>query len=300
VRRVVAGPDGVEVVPLHQQHVGQHDLLGHGPAQVGMELVAVHPAQQDPAAVDGQPPVGDPHGAEADPQRHPLPRRGQLAVVQPRRLGRPGLDGGQRHGLARGRVHPQLGHGEAGGDVGVDPQGAGAGPVVVAGVHEPVLDPARRPGQQPDLAEDPGQPPHVLVLQVAGRRPLVDPHGQEVVPARGRQGLGGVELDRQAAAAGGAQLPAVAPHPEPGVDPLEPQHAPLGLPALGQPEAHPVVAGRVLAGDARRVDRERVGDVGVGGGAVAVQLPVGRHRQLVPAAVVEAGVGEAVVAAGPW
>ena len=130
--RVVAGPDRVEVVALHQQHVGQHDVLVDGPTQVGMELVAVDPPEQDPAAVDGQQAVPDGDGPEADAQRHPLAGRGELAVVQPGRLGRPRLDGLQPHRVPGGHVHPQLGHLQlghlqAGGDVGVDPQGAGAG-----------------------------------------------------------------------------------------------------------------------------------------------------------------------------
>ena len=299
VGRVVAGPDGVEVVALHQQHVGEHDVLADGPAQVGMELVAVGPPEQDPAAVDGEQPVADGDGAEADPQRHPLAGRGELAVVQPGRLGRPGLDRREPDGVARGHVHPQLGHGEAGRDAGLDPQGAGAGLVVVAGVHEPVVDRPGRAGQQPDLAEDPGQPPHVLVLQVAGGRPLPHPHRQQVVPAGRRQGRGGVELGRQPAPGRAAQLPAVEPHPERRVDPLEPQQGPLGRPVPRQPEPDPVVAGRVVGGDVRRVDRERVDDVGVGGGAVAVELPVRRHRQGRPAGVVEPGVGEGVVGVGP-
>ena len=114
VRRVVAGADGVEVVPLHQQHVLEQDVLGQGAAEVGVELVAVDPAEQDAPAVEGEHAVLDPHGTEADAQRHPLPGRGQLAVVQPGRLGRPGLHGLYPHGLAGGDVHAQRGHGEAG------------------------------------------------------------------------------------------------------------------------------------------------------------------------------------------
>ena len=299
VGRVVAGPDGVEVVALHQQDVGQHHLLGHGPAQVGVELVAVDPAEQHPAAVDPEQPVADLDRPEADPQGHPLAGRGEPALVQPGRLGRPGRHRREPDRLAGGDVDPELGHGQAGRDVGVDPQGAGAGLVVVAGVDEPVPDRPGRAGQQPHLPEDPGQPPHVLVLQVAGGRPLPHPHRQEVVPAGKGQGGGGVELDRQPAAGRAAQLPAVEPHLELRVDPLEPQHGPLGLPVAGQAEPDPVVAGRVVAWDVRRVDRERVGDVGVGGGAVAVELPVRRHRQGGPAGVVEAGVGEPGVGVGP-
>ena len=54
----------------------------------------------------------------------------------------------------------------------------------------------------------------------------------------------------------------------------------------------PVVAGRVLVRHVRRVDGERVAHVRVGRRAVAVQLPVRRDGQPVPAGVVEPALGE--------
>src|SRR3712207_8127900 len=48
-----------------------------------------------------------------------------------------------------------------------------------------------------------------------------------------------------------------------------------------------MIARGVLVGHVRRLDREGVDDVRVRRGAVAVQLPVRRHRQPVPARVVE-------------
>ncbi|WP_342779234.1 hypothetical protein [Nonomuraea turkmeniaca] len=64
----------------------------------------------------------------------------------------------------------------------------------VAGVNEDVPDSADGPGQQRDVAEDPGQPPGVLILQISARRVLVNPDGKDV-GAR-TQGLRGVELHR--------------------------------------------------------------------------------------------------------
>jgi hypothetical protein len=224
VRRVVAGADSVDVVPLHQQHVVEHVLLGDGPAAVGVELVPVHPAQQHPVAVDGEQPVLDPDRAEPHPQVDALACRHDRRVVEPGHLGAPRLHALDPHLLARGHVDPQLGdeHPRISGNV--DAQRACA--VVVAGVHEDVVHPARGPGQQRDVAEDPGHPPHVLVLEVAARRPLVHAHGHQVVCA-GSDGVGDVELGRQPAALRRADLVPVDPDGEAGVDALEPQHDPL-------------------------------------------------------------------------
>src|SRR5690606_26049117 len=138
------------------------------------------------------------------------------------------------------------------------------------------------------VAEDARQPPHVLVFQVAGGRPLVDADGQYVPPRP--QIRPGVELGGQPAAGGEAQLVPVQPDLRVRFDALEAD--PAAAPALRQVEGAPVVAGRVLGRHVRRVDRERVGDVGVRGSAVAVQRPVRRNLQFVPPRVVVAGAGE--------
>ncbi len=54
VGRAVRGAYGVDVVPLHRQHVVAHVVHGDAAATVGMELVPVDTAQDHPAAVDGQ------------------------------------------------------------------------------------------------------------------------------------------------------------------------------------------------------------------------------------------------------
>ena len=285
VRRVVGRADRVEVVRLHQQHVAPHHLLRHRAAVVGVELVAVDAAEQDPPAVDLQQRVLDHDGAEADPQPHALARARDLGVVEARELGAPRLDR-HLHRLARGDVDAELGHRHARGHVRVDAQRPRAARVVVARVHEDVVERVRRPREQGDAAEDPRQPPHVLVLEIGARRPLVDADREHVVLARAQE-LADVELGREPAAHRLAELDAVEPRPQARVDALEAQHRVHPRPLGRHREAAQVVARGVLVRDVRRLDRERVDDVGVGRGAVAVQLPVRRHRQPVPARVVE-------------
>ena len=279
VRRVVRRADRVDVVRLHQLDVAAHDVLGQRAAAVGVPLVAVDAAQQHAAAVDAQLAVLDGDGAEADPQRHGLALGPQLAVVEPRQLGAPRLDGPGRDRLPRGRVDAELRDDHARGDVGVDAQRA-----VGARVHEQVADAAGRAGEQLDGAEQPRQPPHVLVLEVAAGGPLAHRHLELVL---GLQQVPDRELVHEPAPVRVAQLHAVQPRPQVRVGAAEAQHRVALGPAAGERERAPVLARRVLVRHVRRVDGERIGDVRVGGRPVAVQLPVRGHRQLAPVAAVE-------------
>ena len=305
IGRVVAGPDAVDVVLLHQQHVLAHGCLGDGPAAVGIELVPVHPAEQHPPPVHGQDAVADGHSAEADLQRHGLPGSDERAVVAPGRFGRPGLHRGHGHGFPGRRVDAQLRHGDPGRTsritrrVHLDAQRARAGAVVVVRVHEVVADAAFGPGQQHHPAEDAGQPPHVLVLQVAAGRPLVHPDREQVLLTRRADHTGHVELGRQPAAGDNPQLGPVQPDPGTRVHPVEAEHDPARRPAGRHAEPDPVVPGRVVGRHPGRVHRERVPDVGVGRGAVAVQLPVRRDRQRGPVPVNRRRLGEISRPIGP-
>ena len=169
VRRVVARAHRVDVVRLHQLDVAAHRGLGHRAPAVGVPLVAVDAAQQHAAAVDAQLAVLDRHGAEADPQRHRLARRAQLAVVEPRQLRAPWLDRPGGDGLPRRASTPSSGTTTRAGTSAVDAQRA-----VGVRVHEHVAGAAGRAREQLDAPEQPRQPPHVLVLEVAARRPLRD------------------------------------------------------------------------------------------------------------------------------
>src|SRR5882672_11289139 len=99
----------------------------------------------------------------------------QHAVVEAGFFGRPRLD--VRDPVRPGGWdidQPELGHRKPGGDVRVYPQRTGPARLVVVGVDEEVVDRAGWSSDQGDVSEDPGQPPHVLVLEVTRRRPLVD------------------------------------------------------------------------------------------------------------------------------
>ncbi len=310
VRWIVAGAHGVHVVPLHQQHVGQHLVPGDRPAAVRGDLVAVDASHGDRCAVDGEDAVDDRDRAEADAQPHRLGRlAGQVAgrrggdhhgVVAPGDLRRPRVDRAHLDALTGSRVDPELGDQHPRRHAGLDHQRPTAGRGVVVGVHEDVVQASGRAGQQQHLAEDAGQPPHVLVLEVAARRPLVHAHGQHVV-ALDPHGVGHVELHREPAADRPAYLGAVDPRSERGVDALEAEDGARtrGQETLRQGERPAVVTGRVLVGNVRRVHRERVLHVGVRRGTMAVQLPVRWYGERPPGRVREVGGREVLRQVGP-
>lgn len=265
VRRVVRGADGVDVVPLHQQHVRAHRLQVEGAARLRVPLVPVDALEEDRPAVDLDQTVRQLDGTETDAQRHPLALGHQLAVVQRGRLRRPRPDR-SRDGLPGRDVDPQGGDDHPPVDVGVDAQGALARDVVVGGVHEEVEHTARRPVQQGDVTEDARQPPLVLVLQVRTRRPLVDADREDVV-ARLEQ-MPHRELVRQSGALELAEVRPVQPESGAGLHPVETENeTAFGKlrPFLGQVEDPSMVAGRVLGGNPGRIHREGVEMVGVDG-----------------------------------
>jgi hypothetical protein len=283
VGRVVAGPHRVDVVPLHGQHISQHRLRRQRPAGTRVPFVPVDAAQHDRRTVDGEHPAARGGPPEADPDRDALVIGHDLPGVQPRPLVGPRLDTldhvrSRRVGIGQA----QFGHDEPGRARGLHRQRAPPAGRVEVRVHEEVLQPARR---DPHRAEDPGQPPHVLVFQVAARGPLVDTYGQHI-PA-GTQHPGDVELGWQAAALAVAEPHPVEPCRETGIHTLEPQRGARQRKAVRDLEPPPVLAGRVGVRNPRRVDRERVRHVGVRGCAVPGQLPARRHHQFGPSRVVE-------------
>ena len=298
VRRVVAGPHRVDVVPLHQQDVGPHGGLVQAAARFGMPLVAVHPAELHRAAVEPDLPVADLDAAEPDPEADVPARTGQDRVVQPGMLVRPGLGRDPVLGTGRGAGDAELRYRQRGRAAGLHPEDAGAVAGVVVGVHEEVPDRPGRLADQGHAAEDAGQPPHVLVLQVGPGRPLVHADREHVIFRPNE--VGDIELPDQPAALAVAYGRAVDEHGEARVNPVEAkQGRPAGIPLRRQREAPPVLAGRVAVGHPGRVERERIGHVGVRGRAVpegagkAGQLPARRHRDVAEPAVVEVGRLEA-------
>ena len=217
MRRVVAGADRVDVVPLHQQHVGEHLGLG-APSGRGRDAHSCRftPRSLIGRAVDGEHAVGDRHRAEADPQPDPLARRWPAC---PRRASgsRPTRAAPSRSRsvlVAAGTSTAEFRRRSAGpSPVDVDPQRAGdrcRGRSRRARRSRG----CRRPGGDSSVTSRkmPGQPPHVLVLQVAAGRPLVHPH-REHVAARCRRASVDVELGRQPLPLARPSLGAVEPDP---------------------------------------------------------------------------------------
>ncbi|CAM4177334.1 hypothetical protein KIPE111705_43800 [Kibdelosporangium persicum] len=286
VRRVVRGADGVDVVLFHQQYVGQRGFVRHSAAQGRVVFVPVDALQQDACAVDLELTVLNGHCAEADPHRHALVVGGQVTVVQPGDFGCPRLhDARVDRRVDRCPENAQLRYGKPCGSVHRDPDLALAGGVVVVGAQPEVRNAAHRSGEQRDVAEDPGQPPHVLVLQVTPGRPLVYADREHI--GAYTQHMRDVELDRQAASARDTQLNAVEPNAAARVDAVEPKDRGLREPGRREIEREPVVTGRVVRRNVWRVHRERVLHVRVRGLAEAVHLPVRRNGHCGPRRIVE-------------
>ena len=151
-------------------------------------------------------------------------------------------------------------------------------PGLVVGVDPQVFDRPAREVAQTHRAEDAGQPPLVLILEVGAGAELVDAHGDPI--STGVHGLGHVEFVGQTGAAGHANPRAVDPHAGLTLDAVEAQGDDTPLPVGRELEGATVVAHRVILGREGRVDGEWEVDIGVGGvtpGAFAAQDPVTGH-----------------------
>ncbi|MCY1223536.1 hypothetical protein D9M72_356650 [compost metagenome] len=215
VRRIVRGPDGVDVVLLHQPELTLHDIPGHHAAELGMVFVAVDASEQDPLAVHLELGILDTDGAEAELHRGGLPRGADSGVVQPRQFCRPRLDAREPTLLPGGHFQPQFRDAHDGGSRLPCParlyaEDAFAAAMVIVSVDEDVVEPLRRPRLQRHIPEDAGQPPHVLVFHIAGCRELRHLDCKHV-PSR-YQHTRGIEFVGEPAAACGAKQGAVQPH----------------------------------------------------------------------------------------
>ena len=154
-------------------------------------------------------------------------------------------------------------------------------PGLVVGVDPQVFDGAGSEAAQAHRAEDAGQPPLVLILEVGAGAELVHAHGDRI--GAGAHGIGHVELVGEARAASHADPRAVDPHAGLALDAVETQAHVAALPVGGELEGAAIVADRVVVGRERRVHREGEVDVRVGGvtpGALAAQDPVAGHVNL--------------------
>ncbi len=218
------------------------------------------------------------------------------------------LEGGERaRGVLVGRVEEAgldgVGTGGAGevAGAGGDAQAAGAVVVGEAGVEGEVADVERGGGPEVNVAEDAREAPEILVLEVGAVAVTPDGDGEGVfaVLEVGRE----VELGGGAAVLRVADLAAVHPEAEGGGDAVEDHEGLAVAPAGGDLEVAAVggdgvalgeggPVARGLAHDARGVLVERIRDVGVDGGAVAVHLDVRRHGDGFPGGDVEGGILE--------
>ena len=324
---IMGGPDRVEMVGLEGADVGLHGGLVHDVAGLRMVFVAVGALDEDGFPVDFDQAVFDADVPETDLEAGGLE---DLAVgieeldgdlVQGRRFGRPAVDArealepvdacgvtgvhaGRQVKGGQGAAFPRHGHAQVAvkaalavvGDLRGQRQGAGEKVVLETGVGDHIGQVRLGPGVEPDLSLDARQPPEVLAFEEAAVAPAVDLEGEGVgaLPHR----VGDVEFGGQLGPLTVADALAIDPQEEGRLDRAEVQQDALALPWGRKLEVSAVAAHRVPAvGDVGRVRGllpvEWVGMVGVNRRAVSVQLPVGRHRDVVPPAHVVLGRLEA-------
>ena len=308
--RIVAGADGVDVVPLHQEQRLADLLRGHGPPRLSAEVVPVHALEHDPHAVH-------PHHASADfdfPEAHPLPDvfrfsggRGQrqIQVIQRRilrgpQLGPPGPDpaahpvsvrvpgfllhgavaAAQRHGqpAAGRRVHPGL-------------PGQQPVPGALLGLrrHPQIPDMGLGNRVEINIPVQAGKAQEVLILQPAPGAPAVHPAGQLVFPVH--QGLRQLKLVGREAVRGKADILSVEPYGHAALRSLEGDEHPPAAHALRQLKMPHVAAHGVKPrGNVPRLQIllpvPGVFRIGVLRRAVALHLHVRRHMDALPAPAV--------------
>ncbi len=266
--------------------------------------MAVHALEHDPAAVDPQQPVLDAEPSDTDLLRHELDHSSRLVqhldreVVQVRVLSAPQprvlhADGERPVPGVDQFAHTPEGRPDAARPDQRDPNGDDRLGQVVGhlGRHPDVLDMDGGPPVQDDVAEQSGEPVEVLVLDPrAGAEP--EHLGGERVLAVD-QGVGEVELRRRERVGAVADPGAVEPDGDRALGTVEGHAEPLALSQRTLERERPHVARhrveslRHLPGHHRLVPVPRVLHVGVLRTAVALQLDVARHGDVVPSRAVE-------------
>lgn len=282
---VMAGADGVDVVPLHEREVQKRLGGGDGKAGEGIAVVPVDPGKAQRLAVQKQAAALDAHL----PQAHPLAdelavcsqqkgvERGLLGVPEHRRFqpeqGRSSrcfealqrfARGGKQGELHRERAARAL---ELHLDQGLAPGGE-------AGVHKKVPQVGGGAAEQVHIPEQAREAQLVLILEIAAGAPLEHHQHQPVFAAVHKAGqivFRGAVGNLAVAGEGPVHVYIAA-----GIGPFQHQMVPLAGLFL-QRKAAPVHPAGVLGGHKGRVVGEGVADVGVLGAAVAVQLPAGGH-----------------------
>ena len=316
----MAGADGIHVMLFEQQQIAFHDVQCERAAEVGVEFMAVDAAEHDRHSVHQQIAFFDLHGAESEFQRFVFDRSGfvfqrQHQRVEGRRFSGPGGDlfhlggkfdfdvfprfdlgdrGGQglfedriADGIEKFRVHTQCFRGNR---IGVDDfrfhfQLAVFVSGIESGFGKDVVDVLLRDRADGNIAEDPAQPPHVLVFQIRAVAPLQDLDGDPVGAELGD--VGDVKLGSIAAAFAHAGELSVDPDVIEGIHAVEFQQDALFGPVVFDLEFADIAAGGIIRRHERRVKRERVDLISIVRIAVTFHLPVAGDHDIVPFTAVE-------------
>ena len=320
---VVRGADGVDVVTLHQDDVLKHGVGCEGASEVAVEFMAVHAADHDDFAVDEEVAVFEFDFTEPDLEGDDL-RDGAFGIlegeeerVEVRRFRGP-LQGVLDVGGKCDDFGVFIFYAEIGGEFCLCQDACGEGGTVRGekfGFHsafcgfdgnvadcdvngeltvfvcavesrfcEDVVECGSGKRGEGDFAEDAAEPPHILVLKIAGVGPLDDLNGDFVWTDSDE--FGNVEFGDDAASFAHSGESAVDPDIEEGIDAAEGEDDLAVIPVFGNFEFTDVASGGVFRGDERRVEGEGVLNVGVMGMPVAFHLPVGGNDDLFPVAEV--------------
>ena len=295
---IVAGAHRVDVVAFHEDDVLDHALHGNGLAEYGMGIVAVGALQVSKYAVDIQLVIPKFHLPETVLEESAFLQFAGLVVHgQPHRI-EVGLFGAPEFGgrnfdfrtlpyfnavfIVEAYLH-------AGRAVHGGPQRHFTQVGIEHTLRTDVLNMSLGTGHQVHVAVNTGQAEHILVFQVGTVAPFVHLHGQGVIAlfhVRRNAELGVV-----VGALAVTHLLAVHPHIEGRIHAVKVQINLLSGPVGRQGEIAPVGAhgigfllhGIALLGlDKRRIAQERIGHIGIDGGAVALHFPVGRDFNFGP------------------
>ena len=290
---IVAGPNGVDVVMLHQNQVAQHLLLPHGAAQNGVGVVAVDALELDGLAVELYHAVFHANVPKADGLAERLAVVAQNQSVQIGILRAPEGDVVQVDFKAVA-VGPAVVDAVSSGIVQVI-VGMMAGSRVLSavfqlhanpragavrrqlGVNEVIPQVATLPAQDVHIPEDAAHAEFVLILKIAAVAPLQHQHVDPVLTRVDE--FGDLKLAGGMGNLAVAHEGSVDPQIETGIHALE-HDGPLAV-VLGDIEIAPVEPAGVVVGHVGRIIREGIAPVGVLVPVVAVHLPHGGHGNAV-------------------
>ena len=286
---IMAGADGVDVVPFHQQNVPQHFVHRGVIAQGGMGVMAVYALDFHGLPVHQEHALPDLHPLKA--QQLALALTGNFAqqLVQAGRFRAPGMhllyfsgNGGHAvlHRLLAGENLPavfQQRKAHAIHALGLGGEGIFAVPQVFgkAGADGDVVNALFTEGKQHRVPKNAAEPPHILVLQVGAVRPLQHDDAQTVFPRRydGRN----IKFRGQMGTLGKADKLPVHIGVIAGAYALQTQHRAAARKGGGQGKGPVVYADGGIIGHKGRIIGNGESHVRILRSAVALQLPNAGH-----------------------